>query len=865
MTIIYQYRVATTSLGGFLKLLVAWRGSVYKLLFKETLIFCLLYAALSLTYRLALSATQRTQMERLVIHCNSYTNFIPISFVLGFYVTVVVGRWWQQFQNVPWPDRTLFVLCTYLNGQEERSRMMRRGVARYMLFGLLLIMRSVSLAVMKRFPTIDTIVEAGFITKEEAETYEQTQCRYLKFWVPLMWANNVIARARREGFIETEFGLRMVLEQLADYRDKCSLCFVYDWITIPLVYTQVVTLAVYSFFAACVLGRQFLDPAKGYPDYQYDSYVPVFTLLQFTFYMGWLKVAEQMINPFGEDDDDYDINWLLDRHTAVAFALVDQCCGVHPPLVRDHFWDEAVMPEMPYTEASQGSKRPNFLGSTFNINHLSSEDQRAVTPSDPTRLRRRSQGSYAGSVLSLFSFKPHNRLLSGSRDTLDSGDHGCRHLSVPNGRVVGSTVPLLDDCQDKSRSVSLDMTHSEDALRLAIPESRERSFSERSERADSGQRVRKLSSPSRLHFFTKRDSHKNPASPKPSRFTVEPVDDSDQAAQHGETGEGGGGVGGRKRRSGQHVLSMLHAATSGGSKAVSRPPLLSAIEEGNTVTSLRQLLPRSDSDDTTSLTSNDDIFSDLTVASSGLEEIMEDHRELDVIDSDSAPGISEGPLSTSRVPICIAEVCDAPLSPTGQPVIVSALKCGVPEASYSGASDEPSAATATSSAPSVESPVSEEAPCDAPCTSPATCAQPADSSQRCDTALSHAPPQSQSFQHVAPAPSDRSSQPVESTQRCDTALSHAPPQSQSPQHVAPAPSKRSSQPAVNTGTVPTFVSDASVMCGPRTPQSGLSRLTGVKNGAGSGSPSDHTSYGQGRDQRGNVTCRTVPTIVIEEF
>lgn len=53
---------------------------------------------------------------------------------------------------------------------------------------------------------------------------------------------------------------------------------------------QVVTLAVYSFFAACLLGRQFLDSRKGYPGYEYDSYVPVFTLLQFTFYMGWLKV-----------------------------------------------------------------------------------------------------------------------------------------------------------------------------------------------------------------------------------------------------------------------------------------------------------------------------------------------------------------------------------------------------------------------------------------------------------------------------------------------------------------------------------------------------------------------------------------------
>ena len=30
-----------------------------------------------------------------------------------------------------------------------------------------------------------------------------------------------------------------VFQQLADFRDKCSLCFVFDWITIPLVYTQV--------------------------------------------------------------------------------------------------------------------------------------------------------------------------------------------------------------------------------------------------------------------------------------------------------------------------------------------------------------------------------------------------------------------------------------------------------------------------------------------------------------------------------------------------------------------------------------------------------------------------------------------------
>ena len=92
-----------------------------------------------------------------------------------------------------------------------------------------------------------------------------------------------------------------------------------------MVYTQVVTLATYVFFIFTIIGRQKLDQygeSKRMPSgripLDIDLYIPIFTVLQFFFFMGLLKVAEQLINPFGDDDEDFELNWLIDRHMKVG-------------------------------------------------------------------------------------------------------------------------------------------------------------------------------------------------------------------------------------------------------------------------------------------------------------------------------------------------------------------------------------------------------------------------------------------------------------------------------------------------------------------------------------------------------------------
>jgi hypothetical protein len=46
-------------------------------------------------------------------------------------------------------------------------------------------------------------------------------------------------------------------------------------------------------------------------------YIPFFTIIEFIGYIGWIKVAETLLNPWGDDDEDFQINYLIDRNFQV--------------------------------------------------------------------------------------------------------------------------------------------------------------------------------------------------------------------------------------------------------------------------------------------------------------------------------------------------------------------------------------------------------------------------------------------------------------------------------------------------------------------------------------------------------------------
>ncbi|XP_016054324.1 PREDICTED: bestrophin-3 isoform X2 [Miniopterus natalensis] len=490
MTVTYSSKVANATFFGFHRLLLKWRGSIYKLLYREFIVFAVFYTAISLVYRLLLTGAQKRFFEKLSIYCDRYAEQIPVTFVLGFYVTLVVNRWWNQFVNLPWPDRLMFLISSSVHGRDERGRLLRRTLMRYVNLTSLLIFRSVSTAVYKRFPTMDHVVEAGFMTTDERKLFDHLKSPHLKYWVPFIWFGNLAAKARKEGRIRDSVDLQSLMTEMNRYRSWCSLLFGYDWVGIPLVYTQVVTLAVYTFFFACLIGRQFLDPTEGYAGHDLDLYIPIFTLLQFFFYAGWLKVAEQLINPFGEDDDDFETNWCIDRNLQVSLLAVDEMHMSLPKMKKDIYWDDSAA-RPPYTLAAADYCIPSFLGSTVQMalsgsdlpgeewldyekpGHRHSMIRRVKrflsAHENPSSPRRR----YARQASESSTFLPYSDL-SPTRDLLDVPSRSPRrasgsrkHLSPEPSPKLHSSLGELSMIREASRTSTLQSLSPQSSVRAS--------------------------------------------------------------------------------------------------------------------------------------------------------------------------------------------------------------------------------------------------------------------------------------------------------------------------------------------------------------------------------------------------------------
>ena len=84
-----------------------------------------------------------------------------------------------------------------------------------------------------------------------------------------------------------------IIDEINNIRCGNGTLLSHSWVNIPMVYTQLVTIAVYVYFSAALFGRQYLDLSEGRTILGYDAIgyffniAPIFLVLEFVFLLSF--------------------------------------------------------------------------------------------------------------------------------------------------------------------------------------------------------------------------------------------------------------------------------------------------------------------------------------------------------------------------------------------------------------------------------------------------------------------------------------------------------------------------------------------------------------------------------------------------
>ncbi|KHJ79442.1 hypothetical protein OESDEN_20911 [Oesophagostomum dentatum] len=105
----------------FVKLLFRWKGSLWKAIWRHLLVFLLLYFSINAAYRFLMTEEQQQLFVKYVVLFDNWTKEIPLTFLLGFYVAMIIRRWWDCCQLISWPDSLLYNVSALIRGNDVNA------------------------------------------------------------------------------------------------------------------------------------------------------------------------------------------------------------------------------------------------------------------------------------------------------------------------------------------------------------------------------------------------------------------------------------------------------------------------------------------------------------------------------------------------------------------------------------------------------------------------------------------------------------------------------------------------------------------------------------------------------------------------
>jgi hypothetical protein len=78
------------------------------------------------------------------------------------------------------------------------------------------------------------------MTNTEKELFSAVPANeFNTYWIPCTWFIYRLKEAAKRNKLLNPYALETIMREFCEFRAKCGLLWCYDWVSIPMVYTQV--------------------------------------------------------------------------------------------------------------------------------------------------------------------------------------------------------------------------------------------------------------------------------------------------------------------------------------------------------------------------------------------------------------------------------------------------------------------------------------------------------------------------------------------------------------------------------------------------------------------------------------------------
>ncbi|EFX89350.1 hypothetical protein DAPPUDRAFT_220501 [Daphnia pulex] len=313
-----------TKFGESLRGIFRWRQSFFKLVWKQAIIYYLIYVSITLFYAFALDTGGQANFDAVASYLARYTSSLPVVLLLGFFTSTALNRWFNIMSSMPGTNRaiTLFVVSLKDDVADGRARV--DLYIRYVLLMWLLTFRIVCQPLRRRYPNLMAIQNAGLLCENERLLLEKHKgqpggtsrtCSLVVY----DWLNALLRETSQKGYflVANDFGRNIDAIQALKKGGGTVIKFATK--NIPVALIQAVTIAIYCYGLVSILSHQIAE--KHYLTSVMSGYFPLPYALPFFFYYAWLKVGRIATDPFGNDEDDINMLNVFEGHINGAVRL----------------------------------------------------------------------------------------------------------------------------------------------------------------------------------------------------------------------------------------------------------------------------------------------------------------------------------------------------------------------------------------------------------------------------------------------------------------------------------------------------------------------------------------------------------------